>query len=166
VKTPDAVGLAAQGDGSEIPMEQNTDGLEAAAPETGLSAPLLLSPVKNNGEQPDPGDGPLFSDPPTAARTQETDVSSKKIDGPPPDPDRLRFVGEGSAPRSHIFWSPFRREWAANGFARRLTDATQINIDVIEVKRGSYRAAFNYQDESQRLEHMDRIESITGLQLE
>jgi hypothetical protein len=68
--------------------------------------------------------------------------------------------------QTHLFWSPFRSEWAAKGFARRLTNSTQIPIEVINAGPGHYRAAFNYQDETERLEHIERIETITGLQLE
>jgi hypothetical protein len=72
----------------------------------------------------------------------------------------------GETTRSHIFWSPFRSQWAAEGFARRLTNATQIPIEIVEAGSGQYRVAFDYRDEGQRLEHIERIESITGLQLE
>lgn len=68
--------------------------------------------------------------------------------------------------RTHLFWSPFRSQWAAEGFARRLTNSTQIPIEVINAGAGKYRVAFAYQDESERLAHIERIESITGLQLE
>jgi hypothetical protein len=66
----------------------------------------------------------------------------------------------------HLFWSPFRSEWSARGFARRLTSATQVPVEVVSAGPGRYRVAFSYQDETERLAHIERIETITGLSLE
>jgi hypothetical protein len=85
-----------------------------------------------------------------------------------PDPDqRLNVQAEAQADDSarqdsgdagtYLFWSPFRSEWSAQGFAGRLTSATQVPV---------YRVAFSYQDETERLAQIMRIESITGLKLE
>jgi len=67
---------------------------------------------------------------------------------------------------THLFWSPFRSEWSARGFADRLTAATQVPVEVINAGPGEYRAAFSYQDETERLARIERIETITGLKLE
>ena len=67
---------------------------------------------------------------------------------------------------TYLFWSPFRSEWAARGFAGRLTLATQVPVEVINAGPGEYRAAFSYQDETERLARIERIETITGLKLE
>jgi hypothetical protein len=67
---------------------------------------------------------------------------------------------------TYLFWSPFRSEWAARGFAGRLTSATQVPVEVINAGPGEYRAAFSYQDETERLARIERIETITGLKLE
>jgi hypothetical protein len=66
----------------------------------------------------------------------------------------------------HLFWSPFRSEWSARGFAQRLTSATQVPVEVLHAGPGRYRVAFSYQDETERLAHIERIETITGLNLE
>lgn len=66
----------------------------------------------------------------------------------------------------HLFWSPFRSEWSAQGFARRLSSATQVPVEVVDAGPGHYRVGFSYQDETDRLAHIERIETITGLQLE
>jgi hypothetical protein len=66
----------------------------------------------------------------------------------------------------HLFWSPFRSEWSAQGFARRLSDATRVPVEVVAAGTGRYRVAFSYQDEAERLAHIERIETITGLKLE
>jgi len=68
--------------------------------------------------------------------------------------------------RPHVFWSPFRSEWAAKGFARRLTYATQIPIEVVKEGADEFRVSFDYQNENQCLAYIERIESIPGLQLE
>lgn len=67
---------------------------------------------------------------------------------------------------SFLFWSPFRSVWAAEGFARRLTSATQVPVEVVDAGPGEYRVAFSYQDDTERLAHINRIETITGLKLE
>jgi hypothetical protein len=67
---------------------------------------------------------------------------------------------------TYLFWSPFRSEWAARGFAGRLTSATQVPVEVINAGPGEYRAAFSYRDETERLARIERIETITGLELE
>ena len=90
----------------------------------------------------------------------------KSADSAAPDRDPQADTGDHDTGLSHVFWSPFRSEWAAKGFARRLTNATQIPIEIVEAGSGRYRVSFDYQDEIQRQEHVERIESITGLQLE
>jgi len=67
---------------------------------------------------------------------------------------------------TYLFWSPFRSEWSARGFAGRLTSATQVPVEVINAGPGEYRVAFSYQDETERLARIERIETITGLKLE
>ncbi len=63
----------------------------------------------------------------------------------------------------HLFWSPFRSEWSAQGFARRLSSATQVPVEVVNAAPGQYRVAFSYQDETERLARIEQIEAITGL---
>ena len=93
-------------------------------------------------------------------------VSAKGVASPAQNRDLQVDTDKHDSARTHIFWSPFRSEWAARGFARRLTNATQIPIEIVEAGSGQYRVSFDYQDEVQRQEHVERIESITGLQLE
>jgi len=107
-----------------------------------------------------------FADQSTTAGTQPIEARAESMDSPAPDPEQLRDTGNSDSTHSHVFWSPFRSEWAAKGFAGRLTNATQITVKVVDVGSGKYRAAFDYQDEIQRLENIERIQSITGLKLE
>jgi hypothetical protein len=69
-------------------------------------------------------------------------------------------------PGTYQFWSPFRSAWSARGFAQRLHSATQVPVEVIHAGPGNYQVAFSYRDESERLANIERIESVTGLQLE
>jgi len=94
-----------------------------------------------------------------------------------PDPDQhLNVQAEAQTDDSarqdsgdagtYLFWSPFRSAWSAQGFAGRLTSATQVPVEVVNAGPGEYRVAFSYQDETERLAQIMRIESITGLKLE
>jgi hypothetical protein len=75
-------------------------------------------------------------------------------------------TGDSGGAGLHLFWSPFRSEWSAQGFAMRLSSATRVPVEVVAAGTGRYRVAFSYQDETERLAHIERIETITGLQLE
>jgi hypothetical protein len=92
-------------------------------------------------------------------REHRPDVQAEAQTG---DSDR----GNSGAGGTYLFWSPFRSEWAAQGFAGRLSLATQVPVEVINAAPGEYRAAFSYQDETERLARIERIETITGLKLE
>jgi hypothetical protein len=102
----------------------------------------------------------------TAAEMQTMKTRAEGTGGSTPNDAGRQDAGNSDAIRSHIFWSPFRSEWAARGFAGRLGSATQLTIDVVEMGPGRYRAAFDYRGENERVERIKRIESITGLQLE
>jgi len=63
-------------------------------------------------------------------------------------------------------WSPFRSEWAAQGFARRLALATDVPMEVVNAASGSYQVVFNYRDDGERQTLVRHIETVTGLELE
>jgi len=103
--------------------------------------------------------------------TQSAVEASAPVPAPQPDVQTTTAAGafdgqDHDQPGTYLFWSPFRSEWAAQGFARRLTSATQVPVEVIAAAPGAYRVAFSYQDELQRQAWIDRIQTITGLQLE
>lgn len=79
---------------------------------------------------------------------------------PPPD------LPQPPVAARYLFWSPFHSEWAARGFAARLTSATAVPVEVVEEGQGKYRVGFDYRDEAQRQERIARIQTITGLELE
>jgi len=103
--------------------------------------------------------------------TQSAVEASAPAPAPQPDVQTTTAAGafdgqDHDQPGTYLFWSPFRSEWAAQGFARRLTSATQVPVEVIAAAPGAYRVAFSYQDELQRQAWIERIQTITGLQLE
>ena len=63
-------------------------------------------------------------------------------------------------------WSPFRSEWAANGFARRLVLATEVPVEVVNESPGNYQVVFSYRDDGERQAMIEHIEAVTGLELE
>ena len=108
--------------------------------------------------------------------TAESERSSS-LDASGPHPDKHPEVAaeapaDGSVHEhsgdagTYQFWSPFRSEWAAQGFAGRLTFATQVAVEVVHEGPGKYRVAFSYRDETERLAQIEHIETITGLKLE
>ena len=73
---------------------------------------------------------------------------------------------DAAAVSRYRVWSPFRSEWAANGFARRLVLATEVPVEVVNESPGNYQVVFSYRDDGERQAMVERIESITGLELE
>lgn len=66
----------------------------------------------------------------------------------------------------YLVWSPFRSEWAAKGFARRLTLATEVPVEVINEGPENYQVIFRYRDDDERQALVTQIENVTGLELE
>ncbi len=108
------------------------------------------------------------------AIAEHVDVVSEES-GPDHDlqPDNQAQAATGVSDRedtgatsTYLFWSPFRSEWAAQGFAGRLTSSTQVPVGVVDAGPGNYRVAFSYRNETDRLARVERIETITGLKLE
>lgn len=148
-------------------IEASDEGsIQTAAPELSASMSPSASPIEERRVKNAAGSEQAYREPTTATLTVESEEAAQSIDADVPERAGESFSASRGLPGAYAFWSPFRSEWAAIGFARRLTKATEIDIDVIEEGRGRYRAAFNYRDEGQRLEILERIESITGLELE
>ena len=63
-------------------------------------------------------------------------------------------------------WSPFHSKWAAEGFAQRLSQATDVPVEVINEAPGNYQVVFSYRDDGERQALVEHIETITGLELE
>jgi hypothetical protein len=73
---------------------------------------------------------------------------------------------EATQASRYLVWSPFHSEWAAQGFARRLTLATDVPVEVVNEAPGNYQVVFSYRDENERQALVRRIEDVTGLELE
>ncbi len=66
---------------------------------------------------------------------------------------------------THLIWSPFRTRVAAQGFARRLTRLSGVELKVAEAGPGHYRVGFDYADAGQRQSYLQRIKDSSGLTL-
>ena len=65
----------------------------------------------------------------------------------------------------HSFWQPFTSEVSARGFAARLEQLTGLDFQVRRAGAGEYEVAFAHLDDNQRQAHLDRIQTVTGLNL-
>ena len=63
-------------------------------------------------------------------------------------------------------WTAFRSQWAADGFARRLTRATDVPVAVVHEAPGDYRVGVRYRHEDERLAMIRQSEAVTGRELE
>lgn len=70
-----------------------------------------------------------------------------------------------SAVHWHSFWQPFTSEISARGFAARLEQLTGLDFQVRRAGAGEYEVAFAHLDDNQRQAHLDRIQTVTGLDL-
>lgn len=162
----DTVSIETVTDYSASPATLAADAEKAATVDPDAVVPPLLHPGIMNAEQQNASVLQPAAGQAATAVTQTPEVSAESVNSPAANRDLQVDTGDHDTALTHIFWSPFRSEWAAKGFARRLTNATQIPIEIVEAGSGQYRVSFDYVDETQRLEHVERIESITGLQLE
>ena len=70
-----------------------------------------------------------------------------------------------SAVHWHSFWQPFTSEVSARGFAARLEQLTGLDFQVRRAGVGEYEVMFAHLDDNQRQAHLDRIQTVTGLNL-
>ncbi len=66
----------------------------------------------------------------------------------------------------HSFWQPFTSAVSARGFAARLEQLTGLDFQVRRAGVGEYEVAFSHLDDRQRQAHLERIQTVTGLELE
>ncbi len=72
----------------------------------------------------------------------------------------------GSIIHTATFWKPFRSQYSASGFARRISNATGIQTQVRPADKHQYQVVFDYLDEHDRAAKISLIESTTGLKLD
>jgi hypothetical protein len=63
-------------------------------------------------------------------------------------------------------WSPFHSERAARGFARRLAVATGVPVEVVSDGPANYQVTLSYRDDDERQAMVERIKTVTGIELE
>lgn len=62
-------------------------------------------------------------------------------------------------------WVPFRSQMSAQGFAKRLTGQLDHPFAVNREGPGRYQVSFDYESESQRLDVLGQVQSLTGQEL-
>lgn len=140
-KTPIQTGSGGLPVSRDVPVEHGDDGV--AAPATIAAA------------DPDPDPGPSLME---VRGPEDTDTDPVAGD---------TSAAHDTAPLSrYLVWTPFRSQWAAAGFARRLTVATDVPVEVVNDAAGDYQVVFSYRDEGQRQTMIRQIEAVTGLELE
>lgn len=77
---------------------------------------------------------------------------------PTPDPLELSDVRSGT----ESVWTPFHSERSANGFAEVLTRETGHKFSIDRRGPGEYQVMFAYTDESEKVELLGLIASVTG----
>ena len=65
----------------------------------------------------------------------------------------------------YAFWSPFRSEFAANGFVSQLQKTTGMDYRVVRLKPGVYEVAFAYESASDIDGKLAAISAATGLEM-
>ena len=134
----------------DVPVENAVDSVAyPAADPASLDEENQLS-VKDSGQ--DATDSGLVLDP----QSWNQSMAAHETD------DR----NNAAAVSRYQVWSPFRSEWAANGFARRLALATDVPVEVVNESPGNYQVVFSYRDDEERQALVERIETVTGLELE
>ena len=78
---------------------------------------------------------------------------------PPPLPEAPK------ADNWYAFWSPFRSEFAANGFVSQLQRTTGLDYRVVKQDIGVYEVAFAYSDDADIEHKLALIAEATGLEL-
>lgn len=157
--------LPQQGDSFELRVDRLPDILaadrgrpahgDAPAPQQvqGIASGAEKQPADPQGLAGDPVSPTPLGDQ-TVSAAEPTPVAVE----PPETPDLVS--------RNHLFWSPFRSELAAQGFAGRLSSATDVAVVVVEAGPANYRVGFDYRDEAERRVLIEQIETVTGLELE
>ncbi|MGI9263444.1 MAG: hypothetical protein ACR2QU_00860 [Gammaproteobacteria bacterium] len=92
---------------------------------------------------------------------------SRVVENQPVAPvdESIELVETGDIGSWHAFWTPFRSEASANGFAARLGRDTNREYRVIRTGPGEYRVAFFHVDDIDRRARLVEIEQVSGLKL-
>ena len=140
--------LAEPASAGELAGEAIDDHVESPPVETAGTDEKNRLEVTSSGLEPEPQSG------------DESLAANKKVSRNDAIPDNT-----AKASRYRV-WSPFHSQWAAEGFAQRLSQATAVPVEVVNAGAGNYQVVFSYRDEGERQALVERIETITGLELE
>ena len=94
----------------------------------------------------------------------DVDTDTLAANDRPPASDHRDEV-DSTERQWHGFWRPFRSEWSASGFRRRLEQVTSLDYRVVEVDGGQYEVMFAFDEDADRLRSLAEIEAATGLAL-
>ncbi len=140
-------------------------------------SPLSATPTSQSSDtQQLPQDGDETPQASTTAMSEEPSVTPIAAVKPALFADPVAEADEAAEPviatnaeadarQLHLFWSPFRSEHTAQGFAKRLTHVSGVDVRVAEAKPGRYRVGFDYFDEIHKNWYLGQIQARTGLDL-
>ncbi len=119
--------------------------------------------VSGPGATSSPGAGPV------TAKNRDADPSGA-IESAPEEPEEsptnvARADAAGPGDRWEVFFTPFRSEASAQGFARFLQSATGREFAVRRAGPGDYRVWFSMAAGESRPERLAEIEAVTGMVL-
>lgn len=149
-----AGGEAAGQAGPGAPAVSGDEPLGDGEDRAGIAAATAADPAADPGDQPrlDEADTGLMLRPEAWNQAIVGDETARDNDA-------------GKLSRYRV-WTPFRSQWAAEGFARRLTLATDVPVEVVNTAPGNYQVVFRYRNEGERQTRVRQIETVTGLELE
>jgi hypothetical protein len=143
VSSEAATPVQASGSAGDVSVEPAIDSVALPVTDTASLAGERQPGIKDNGFVLDP-------------QSWNQSMAAHEAD------DRI----DATAVSRYQVWSPFRSEWAAQGFARRLALATDVPMEVVNETPGNYQVVFNYRDDGERQTLVQHIETVTGLELE
>ncbi len=139
---------------------QDTGHLPLAAPRNPGDSDLEKPPVEAPLNRPSPDAEPAPLNAATAVPAAQGEEPAEE------DAEADAETGfHPAAPTRQLFWSAFRSELAARGFAKRLYASTAVDVDVVRVSPAQFRVAFDFRDQAHRRYLITRIEEVTGLEL-
>ena len=141
------------------------------APST--AAPEIVVPEKTVPGQITVPEAPVVAAVTEASPVPETPVLPPDVSSPMPEmktqaSSSVDNPGETvETPRyRQIFWRPFRTRISAKGFANRVQEITDLNVEVMERGPTEFVVAFPYGDESERKAGLALIRERTRMEVD
>jgi hypothetical protein len=145
------------------------DSIADAYADAGIGQPLPEQP-ESSEQAPETGEieppvGVLATELADAPVVAATDELPESENAPGEVDDATSLAESDDIGAWHAFWTPFRSEASANGFAAGLGRSTDREYRVIRTGPGEYRVAFYHTDENDRRARLVEIEQVSGLVL-